>query len=147
MLFRSRDGLWVFWTPRLTAWLEKFCASVKQESCIPTASVDAWEEWSLCSRDPIDPTHVGVAADAMAWARVEGEPREPVLELNVLMRSASGGQLAGAESFLRLGRFVQNFLNWDRFRIRDLRTRRLLAVPRGEWSVPGAPMPVRVMSG
>jgi len=144
---KASRGLWVFWTPRLTSWLEKLCAGVKQEGLLPPAAVQSWEEWSLCSRDPIDPTQVGITRDALAWAGVEGEPREPVLDLNVLMPSASAGQVAGAESFLRLGRFVQNFLNWDRFRIRDLRTRQLLAVPHGEWSVANLSMPVRVMSG
>jgi hypothetical protein len=143
---RASKGLWIFWTPRVTSWLEKFCASRKQEKLLPSASTIAWEEWSLRSRDPVDPSQVGITEDAVAWARIEGEPREPWLELNVLMPSASG-QVAGAESFLRLSRFVQSFLNWDRFRIRDLRTRTLLGVPPGEWFVESAPIPVRVMSG
>ncbi len=141
---RAARGLWVFWTPRVSSWLEKFCASRKQEKLLPATPGIAWEEWSLRSRDPIDPSQVGISQDALAWARIEGEPREPWLELNVLMPAA--GQIAGAESFLRLSRFVQSFLNWDRFRIRDLRTRTLLGVEPGEWKIEGA-VPVRILSG
>ena len=144
---KVKKALWVFWTPRVSSWLEKFCSTVKPEYRLPVAPLVVWEEWSLRSRDPIDPTQVGITSDAVAYARSYGEPREPMLELDVLMHSTAGGQLVGAESFQRLGRFVQNFLNWDRFRVRDLKTRVLLGVPEAEWMIPGASVPVRVMSG
>ncbi|MBU6375983.1 MAG: hypothetical protein KGQ59_08315 [Bdellovibrionales bacterium] len=144
---RVKKGLWVFWTPRLTAWLEKLCANHKQERLLPAPPLTAWEQWSLRSREPIDSTQVGITEDGVAWASCHGEPREPRLELDVLMPAASGGKLAAAESFQRLGRFVQNFLNWEHFCIRDLKTRVLLGLPPQEWVFHGAQIPVRVMSG
>ncbi|MEN9723900.1 MAG: hypothetical protein RJB38_1886 [Pseudomonadota bacterium] len=142
-----RRGAWVFWTPRVTSWLQKHAARVKQDRLMPSAGLRGWEEWSIRSREPVDLSRVGFSADAVAWARFEGVPREPVLELNVLMPSNSAKDLAGAESFLRLTRFLQGFLNWDRFRIRDLKTRATLDLPAQEWRLEGGGLPVRVMSG
>ncbi len=142
-----RRGLWAFWTPALTAWLEKCCATIKQERFLPRAGVHSWEEWSLRSREPIDPTYVGLSDLAAAWAQIEGEPNGPRMDLNVLMPSPRTEGVASAESLSRLSVFVQQFLCWDRFRVRDLRTRSMLDVPSGRWFLPGAPVPTTVMSG
>jgi hypothetical protein len=63
------------------------------------------------------------------------------------MPSPASDPVASSGSFLRLSRFLQNFLNWDHFTIRDLRTRFLLGLPVGEWKLTNEFLPVRVMAG
>lgn len=142
-----RKGLWIFWTPRVTHLIDRFLAAFKQDRKVPAFSYVGWEEWSLRSRDPIDPSYVGLTEDGVAWARLDGEPDGPIMELNVLMPSESDAKIAGTDSFVRLSRFLQQFLNWDRFRVRDLKTRVMLAGLPEELSLNGAPVPVRVVSG
>jgi hypothetical protein len=85
----------------------------------------AWEEWTLVSRDPLDPSQLGIVGDALVWARCEGAPAGPIHELSVLMPVLPGEKAASAASFLRLGSLAQRILNWDRFSVRDLKERRL----------------------
>jgi hypothetical protein len=132
---KLKHGVWVFRTPRLNSWLASL--GVKQE--LPTRTI---EEWILISRDPVDPGHLGFVGAVSAFARAEGAPVDQIHELVVFTPVEPGGRAAGAESFKRLGTMVQQFLNWDRFSVRDLKTRVLGAEHQS-----GTAGKVRWMSG
>lgn len=136
---RLKHGVWVFRTPRLDSWL----ASVGVEQGIPTRT---FEEWTLVSRDPVDPSQLGCVGSVAAFARAEGAPSEVIHELVILTPVSERSKPAGAESFDRLGTVVQKFMNWDRFSVRDLKARVLGAV-HAVGSIPGTPRRLRWMSG
>ena len=136
---RLKHGVWVFRTPRLNSWL----ASVGVEQEVPTRT---WEEWTLVSRDPVDPSQLGCVGAVAAFARTEGLPSDVIHELVVLTPVAEKAKPAGSESFERLGTMVQKFLNWDRFSVRDLKTRSLGGV-HAVGSLPSGSKRLRWMSG
>lgn len=132
-------GIWVFRTPRLNSWLSSIGITDKLEAQV-------WEEWTLVSRDPLDPGQLGFFGPAAAYARCEGLPGEQIHELCVMIPVGQGEKPAGAESFKRLGVLVQQFLNWDRFKVRDLQTRTIgRFLP--EVSAEGARGNIRWMAG
>jgi hypothetical protein len=74
---RYQSGYLVFWTPRLAHWVS--VQAKKRNWKLPQPSgLRLWEQWSLLSRFPVDPTVIGVLGDMLAWADVEGVPAVPV---------------------------------------------------------------------
>ncbi len=73
---RYESGFIVFWTPRLMHWLQTQ-AKRRNWNLPQPRGLRLWEQWSLLSRFPVDPTVIGVLDDMLAWADVEGVPAVP----------------------------------------------------------------------
>jgi hypothetical protein len=129
----------VFWTPRLTPWVlaQARRAEVPLEGLQP-AGVRLWEQWSLVSRDALDPGVIGVYRDMAVWAEVEGLPQPEARRthgLSVLRAGAlvptgemllpthGGSSWASAASFEAVSELCHHFLRWDRFSVRAVRPR------------------------
>jgi len=122
---KLRQGLRIFRTPRLNLWCQSIGLEPSQESKI-------WEEWTLISRDPLDPSQLGFVGLSSVWAKYEGAPSGPIHELGVFSPVLEGEKVAGPASFARLGGLAQRVLNWDRFSVRDLKERRISSPPQTE---------------
>ncbi len=122
---KLRRGIQVFRTPRLNGWLQSLGVASPLES-------EVWEEWTLISRDALDPAYVAIVGDTLVSAKVEGAPRGPLHELSVLCRVNRGEKPMEHTSFVRLGGVVQSMLKWDRFSVRDLKQRRVFGVAPGK---------------
>lgn len=144
-----REGVNVFWTPSLNAWV--MAQANKNEFKLPEPSgVRLWEEWSLISREVLDPSVMGVFEDMIAWAQVEGVPEDnPHQDPTHLHRLSvlKAGPLvswknwratqseshevpwASSESFAMISQLCHDFLGWEFFSVRSLRPRAVF-----EWS-------------
>jgi hypothetical protein len=144
---RLRAGTLVFWTPRLSSWV---LAQARRAEAAVTAPLGArlWEQWSILSRDPIDPGVVGIWDQRMVvWADGEGAPgtRElavlragPLVALDALPPSQGRTSWASAESFDDLASLCHEFLKWEKYTIRGLRPRAIFewasaAMAQGAW--------------
>ncbi len=96
------------------------------------------------SRDPVDPSIVGIFEDMTVWADVEGAPEGSLHRLKVL----KGGTLVEADafnpgnardwaltwassgSFQGLNRLCREFLGWDNFSVRSFKPRAIF-----EWGL------------
>ena len=70
---RLKDGMLVFWTPRLSPWI---FYQAKKKSIVPQLPQGArlWEQWILDLERPLDPNAVTIYEDMVFWANVEGFP-------------------------------------------------------------------------
>jgi len=132
---KAMQSICFFWTPRLSSWLRRVTAS----SIASPLGFRLWEEWSLSSREFIDPSVVGVYQDMMVYSDYEGLPPRDTLPLNrlkVLKPSKvfpwdkaqpfpRGLPYASAETLEDLTEFCEDFLNWDKFSIHDMKPRLL----------------------
>jgi len=166
---RIREGLLVFWTARLTQWVQAQSKRAEAETILPRG-IRLWEEWSLVSRETLDPGIVGMFEEMAVWAEVEGAPEDPQLSqlnrLSVLragplvgIEAASsmnapglGMTWASGDSFRALSRLCHDFLNWDRFSVRSVRPRAILewgreAVAKGMFSLPSSDWKAHVVCG
>ncbi len=142
---RLSAAMMAFWTPRLHSWIQNKIRDEDPDRKVKAGQsplgVRLWEEWTLVSREPLDPSVVGVWGDMAAWADVEGAPGDgvggtPLYLLNVLRRGAripldvfhSGRTVhsdtwASADSFSALSRLCHDFLNWEKFSVRAFKAR------------------------
>jgi hypothetical protein len=137
---RLKQGMLVFWTPRLSSWvLSQAKRDEIEPECAPLG-IRLWEEWSLVSREKLDPGIIGSFHDLAVWAEIEGVPTDdlatmsrlsvlrpgPLMGLDAMTQAKSW---AGADSFDDLSRLCHEFLRWEKFSIRALK-------PRGifEWA-------------
>jgi hypothetical protein len=133
---RVGEGVLTFWTPKLTSWITALTSQFEVKPVLPKG-IRLWEEWSLLSKDAIDPSSIGMIDDLVAWAEGEGEPIEtdgkrlgllrpgplhPISSLNEALK-AWETEVASAESFERISELCAQFLHWDRFTVRSLRVR------------------------
>jgi len=139
---RVNEGVLIFWTPRLTQWITSLCKRFEVKPIMPTG-VRVWEDWSLISKDPVDPSIIGAMDDLLAWADVEGEPEEGnTFRLGVLCAGpkipmeqarldthSADSSWASSGSFQRISRFCHEFLKWDKFTVRSMKARTIL-----EWA-------------
>jgi hypothetical protein len=139
---RLRNGLIVFWTPRISSWILS-CAKKSEVPLVVPRGIRHWEEWSLLSRDSLDLETVGSFEDMTVWAEVEGAPdgtpsnRMAVLkagpivpfDISGIAAAPSNNKWLSSESFGALGRLCHDFLKWDRFSVRAVRPRAVL-----EWA-------------
>ena len=133
---RVKEGLIVFWTPRLTPWVLSQAKKSEVAPILPRG-VRLWEEWSLVSRDPIDPSVVGMFENMAVWAEGEGVPdsnsnnRLAVLRAGALLQLNSENEptWASSESFKGLSRLCQDFLKWEKYSIRSMRPRAIFEWP------------------
>jgi hypothetical protein len=133
---RLNEGLLVFWTPRLSPWVLGQAKKAELKPELP-AGVRLWEQWSLVSREALDPGVIGVFRDMAVWAEVEGLPRPETHRIDSLavlragalvpletINSPEGGlSWASAESFSAISELCHHFLKWDRFSVRSVRAR------------------------
>lgn len=134
---RLVEGMLVFWTPRLSPWV---FAQAKRSEVVPEkpAGVRLWEQWSLLSRDPLDPGVIGVYRDMAVWAEVEGLPQPESRRMDclavlragalvpmdqMLLPEAEGPSWASAGSFGAISELCHHFLKWDRFSVRSVKPR------------------------
>lgn len=133
----------VFWTPRITQWLTSFAKKVQLELPMPRG-VRLLEQWSLISRESLDPGIIASIDRMAVWAEAEGTPPdagkgEKVDRLSVLQRGALvpidalERRWASQESMAAMFRLCFDFLRWDKFSVRAMKTRAILEWP-GEWS-------------
>lgn len=151
---RLKDGLLVFWTPRLTSWV---MAQAKKAEVAPKLprGVRLWEEWTLVSRESLSADYVGMFEDMTVWADVEGLPpaegkgmlnRLSVLRAGSLLPSQSGinasemreARWASNDSFQSISRLCLGFLKWDRISVRSMVPRAIFEWESArEWSLSG----------
>ncbi|MFZ9594895.1 MAG: hypothetical protein ACO3A2_02330 [Bdellovibrionia bacterium] len=139
---KLNEGMLVFWTPRLSNWILAQCKQLERKPPLPNG-VQRWEQWFINSRDPLDPSIVGMFADMAVWAEFEGSPpplslatqKDPnpkLLTLSVLRNAGTQrDSWVSSESFAALSQLCRGFLRWDRFSVRSLKVRELL-----DWSNP-----------
>ncbi len=135
---RLSEGVLVFWTPRLSTWI---LGQAKQFETTPRMPLGLrlWEQWSLVSRDELDPGVVGMFNhDLAVWAETEGVPaRGSLFQLSVLRLGelVKGGKNPGSshsmgwaskDAFSKLSSLCHGFLRWDRFSIRAMTPRAIL---------------------
>ncbi len=130
--WRVREGMLVFWTPRLTHWLEE----LEWDRWLKApALLRLWEEWVLNSRDPIGPMTIGCFDNCLVW----GEPDPPNAlsggRLHVLRRGETAPfgwgarparprvQAASLHAFEDLSVLCHDFLEWQSFTVAALRPR------------------------
>ncbi|MBL7717178.1 MAG: hypothetical protein JNL01_17065 [Bdellovibrionales bacterium] len=135
---RISKGAICFWTPRLTRWIHGIAK--KLEATIPQpGGVRVWEDWTLVSRDALDPSVVGVFEDMTVFASYEGAPKDPngvhalrvlrpgaVVGLEQAMRIGPEQTAGGLESFRALERLCGQMLRWSAFSVRSFEARVLL---------------------
>ncbi|HUP56875.1 MAG TPA: FAD-dependent oxidoreductase [Bdellovibrionota bacterium] len=142
---RVRARMLVFWTPQLSRWVLSQAKRFEVQPVLPSG-IRLWEEWTIQSRDPIDPGSAGVFEDMTVWCGAEGSPPTsgPAMHDLTVLRPGrlvgidsvntpeSGMSWANAESFAALESLCLGFLRWERFSIRAMRPRAIF-----EWE-PGA---------
>jgi hypothetical protein len=138
---RLTGGMLIFWTPRLTRWV---LSQAKHFEVTPPepAGIRLWEQWTLHSRDPIDPKAVGIYEDMTVWCDSEGTPGTShalavlrpgrLVPVDSVNTPQSGMSWAGDESFGSLTSLCTGFLRWERYSVRAMRPRAVF-----EWQ-PGA---------
>lgn len=128
-------GMLVFSTPRLIPWI----INQSRKAEVPhrlSLSVRLWEQWLLNSREPLDPSTVGMLGDMTVWADFQGVPSDqantypisvlragPCVGLDELNLPQGGLNWASSGSFDALSDLCHGFLKWDKFSIRALRAR------------------------
>jgi hypothetical protein len=158
---RVSKCIMVFWTPRLTQWVNAQAKKAEARVGKPLG-VRLWEQWSLISRDPLDTSVIGMFNDITAWADIEGAPPNPTLppgvtkisalrsgplvdvrEMQSLGSASSQLKWASAESFSALENLFREFLGWEYYSVRSMKPRAIF-----EWDEnPAAQKSWRVRSG
>ncbi len=139
-----REGLLVFWTPKMTRWV---LTQAKKAEVIPACKpkgIRLWEQWSLLSREKLDPNVVAAFENLLAWAEVDGAPsadqavvdRLSVLRAGPLLDTHRMESAASADSFGSLSSLCHDFLKWDKFSVRSLKTRAVFEWDRGPRFLP-----------
>jgi hypothetical protein len=122
-----REKLILFVTPQLERFSEMWLALP------PEREGSFWEEWSLVSRESLDPSSAFVSENMVAYCPSEEEADL----LRVLRRGALSQGLAGEQSFRDLWTLCRGLLGWERFSVRSLKTRRLFSQGEGaQWIQP-----------
>lgn len=143
---RVSGGIFVFWTPRLTSWIQTLAKKQDLKLASPLGA-RLWEQWQLLSRDPIDPSNIGAHKDLVAWAELEGRPGadSPIHVLSLLRRGGLSSAQASDEgwlphdSFRSISELLAGILHWDRVTVRSMRPRLTLEWKAGqklEWKLP-----------
>jgi hypothetical protein len=132
---RIREKVLVYWTPKLSSWILSQ-AKTREITPVFPHGVRLWEEWSLVSRDVLDPSAVGAFKNLTVWTEIEGNPEDSLTPLNRLSVLRAGAlapvteasriaSWASHDSFASLSELCNGFLKWDRFSIRNLKARAL----------------------
>lgn len=131
---RARSTL-VFWTPRLSGWVLAQAKRPKREEIVlpRPLGVRLWEQWSILSRDEVDPAVVGIwEGRLVVWADGEGAPGTrqlavlrsgPLVSLDALQGPQLGASWASSDSFDLLVSFCNEFLHWEKCTVRGMKPR------------------------
>lgn len=133
---RVADGVLTFWTPRMTSWVLALSSQFEVKPTLPKG-IRLWEEWSVLSKDPVDPSTVGMIDELVVWAEGEGDPIETDGKRLGILRpgplypisnpteaiKAWENEVASAKSFEKILELCDEFLHWGRFTLRSLRVR------------------------
>ncbi len=157
--FNIREGLLVFWTPKVTSWILK---QAKKTGATPQLPVGLrlWEQWSVISRDALDPSCVGLFEDMAVWAEAEGaaNPEEGLYRLAVLRAGAlvglqaselrdAGSSWVSEDSLGILTSLCHDFLRWERFTLRSMKARALLEWrDEKSWKLPTQDLSVQIVN-
>jgi hypothetical protein len=143
---RVNEGVLTFWTPKLTSWILALSSQFEVKPTLPRG-IRLWEEWSLLSKDPVDPSTIGMIDDLVVWAEGEGDPIEtdgkrlgvlrpgpfyPISSMSEAIRVRET-DVASADSFERISELCDEFLHWDRFTIRSLKVRQTFEWEEGSY--------------
>ena len=135
---RLRDGMLVFWTPKLTPWIINHA---KQAEVIPNLpqGVRLWEQWNLDIGKPLDPNTISIYNGMTLWNDFEGPPHEesllailrpgPLIPLESFHSPESSLHWASADSLSALSDLCHHFLKWEHLSIRAFKPRAVL-----EWT-------------
>lgn len=133
---RVNEGVLTFWTPKLTSWVLSHAGKYEVKPILPKG-VRRWEEWSLLSKDPVDPSSIGMIDDLIVWAEGEGDPIDtdgralgvlkpgplhPISAQSDAFRDWEN-EVVSKESFDRISQLCKEFLHWERFTLRSLKVR------------------------
>jgi hypothetical protein len=142
---RIEDRVLVFWTPRMTSWVMGQARRAEVEPKLPRG-IRLWEQWSLVSRDELDPEVIGTFEDMVVWAELEGNPasektgqkpdRLSVLRSGPLLKlgEISDSSWASGESLNALSSLCYDFLKWGQFSIRSMKPRAIFEWPEtNQW--------------
>ena len=163
---RFTEGVLGFWTPRMKRWMMKLMP--ERDYRVLAKDVESrtfyLEDWSLVSRDSLDPQVVGLFEDLLVWAEAPpvGVPdRRGNLSrtLRVLRWTGEDATVAREEmtdqSLGSISRLTRDFLGWNRFSVHSL-VRRTWTLPpsdpKNEWELqglrffPSGNMPVAICS-
>jgi len=127
------DGVYVFWTPKLTQWILK---EIKNSNSKITKDdhLVLWENWSLVSRERLDHSIIGCFEDLIVRSEIDGHPgydahqnhyrlsvNRPVMKVKAEEYSSTDldKRVASIESFEQISRLCKNVLNWEKFSIRS----------------------------
>lgn len=135
-----REGVVVYWTPRLSGWIRKTLAPLSTKEALREYEPDAirtWEEWMLVSRTPVSVDTVSAFGDLFVWGGDEGDLQGSqtgqntikilrageLLEESSYNHPQSGMTWAGQKSFEELSRFCFDLIGWEKFTIRSFESR------------------------
>jgi len=132
---KVHEKVLVYWTPRLSSWILSQAKNREVDPVYPRG-VRLWEEWSLVSRDALDPSSVGIFKNMAVWTEIEGNPADSLIPLHRLAVLRAGSLVnlneatrvaswASFDSFESLSQLCNGFLKWDRFSIRNMKARAL----------------------
>lgn len=139
---KIRSKMLVFWTPRLTSWILTQAQRMDVKPLLPLG-VRVWEQWNLISKNTLDPRTIGMFREMSVWAEMEGSPRQknlnrlavlragPLLKLEDYLDGRYGSSWASEDSFQSLNRLCCDFLKWERYSIRLMKSRSIF-----EWNRP-----------
>lgn len=135
---RIKEKILVFHTPKLTSWILNQAKKMEITPKLPLG-VRLWEQWSLVSRDNLDPDVIGTFSNLVVWAEAEGSPASArfLNRLSVLRagRLAPAGSLQSVplmsewispESLGSMSSLCYDFLKWARFSVRSMKPRLIL---------------------
>jgi hypothetical protein len=142
---RLAEEALVFWTPRMSSWVLNQSKRAEVTPPMPRGT-RLWEQWSLVSREALDPEVIGTFSNMVVWAEAEGDPtsagrvdRLSVLRGGPLVSEAPmGTSWITSESLNSLSVLCYDFLKWNRFSIRSMKPRAIF-----EWSEGAKPWTIR----
>jgi hypothetical protein len=134
---RIHEQVLVFHTPRMTSWI---VAQSKRAEVVPRLpqGIRLWEQWSILSRDDLDPEVIGTYSNLVVWAEVEGSPSSAgILNGLAVLRAGPVVSLQGKypldatsisnwlshDSLTSLSSLCYDFLKWNRFSVRSMKPR------------------------
>ncbi len=129
-----RDSALVFWTPRLTTWVLGQAKRFEVPQLLPPG-IRFWDQWTLRSREALDPATVGVFEEMTVWGELEGAPDAAGTDLLTVLRPGGGvapgswsqgllaPPIASGESIQSLSRICGDLLAWNGFSVRAHRAR------------------------
>jgi hypothetical protein len=148
---RIKEKILVFHTPKMTSWILNQAKKMEVTPKLPLG-VRFWEQWSLVSRDDLDPDVIGTFSNLVVWAEAEGSPSAAgaLNRLSVLragrLASASSSQgvplmseWISPESLGSMFALCYDFLKWTQFSVRSMKPRSILAWDKSQdWNLKSA---------